>query len=157
MSALPSARVVRDVLGHVDIGAFRVTRNPSDQQQDSVYLWQVRGPKDVDGCREVLDEHRTYREAVTDARKRDRARTVKSRGDYVHLRFSATDLLKAIDDVIPTLLAAYERTTGPTLEEMNETLWTLINAACNARGQKTPKRLPEHWEPTMEPGGDPHG
>lgn len=74
MAKLPSAKEVRDVLGHVDIGAYRVSRNMMSAQQNWRFLWRVLGPEQTDGTREIIEEHASYREAVADARRMERLR-----------------------------------------------------------------------------------
>jgi len=71
---LPSAKVVRDVLGHVDIGAYRVSRNMLSAQQNWRFLWRVLGPEEADGTREIVEEFPSYREAVSFARKLEKLR-----------------------------------------------------------------------------------
>ncbi len=78
MSKLPSAREVRDVLLHVEIGEFSVRYNMLAGQQNCRFKWQVRGPL-VGVVREVLDEFATYREAVSDARRREKKRVLNAR------------------------------------------------------------------------------
>lgn len=79
MEKLPTARTVKDVLGHVDIGLYRVARNGSDQQADLSGQWRVLGLPDGDGVRPILDEHDTYRSAVVAARRRQRELNAKMR------------------------------------------------------------------------------
>ena len=68
--ANPGARAVRDVLGHIEVYEYRVSYQASDQWDDDRFPWQVRGPGDADGMRDVLDEFASYREAVADAKRR---------------------------------------------------------------------------------------
>ena len=67
VSTLPTAREVRTVLGHVEVGACLVFYK--NTWGDERFPWQVRGAKDADGDREVLDEFATYREAVRCAKR----------------------------------------------------------------------------------------
>jgi hypothetical protein len=69
----PSARQVRDALGHVDIGPHRVAH---DQRQDDRFPWRVLSAPDAEGFREEIDRFAQYREAIRFARKLERgART----------------------------------------------------------------------------------
>jgi hypothetical protein len=56
-------------------------------------------------------------------------------------------LLKAVDAALKTMVPIYFEgpASGMSLEEYNDVLWTLIKAACRARGEKVPERLPEDW------------
>lgn len=74
---LPAARLVRDVLGHVDIGPYRVRRNPWSGQQKMRFLWEVLGPEQSDSTRETLDEFARYIDACADARDRCRSDLIK--------------------------------------------------------------------------------
>lgn len=64
---LPTARDVRTVYGHVDIGDYRVRHY--DNWGDERFPWQVLGPCDENGERDVIESFPQYREAVAFAKR----------------------------------------------------------------------------------------
>jgi len=72
---LPSARVVKELLGQIDVGAYLVSHH--DNWGDERFPWRVLSPPDEQGFREILDEHAQYRTAVQDAYRRDQQRSKK--------------------------------------------------------------------------------
>lgn len=64
---LPTARVVKDVMGQIDVGVCRVSHH--DNWGDARFPWRVYGPPDEDGERAILDDFAQYREAVAFAKR----------------------------------------------------------------------------------------
>jgi hypothetical protein len=144
---LPTAREAKDSREYIVIGRYAVSYNPWDQQQNLGDLWRVHGPRQMDGTREILDQHSTYRESVRDARARETKDVESARYAYWRITSAAPEMIKAINNVLADMLPIYHDGSayGMSLEEWNAVLWTLIAAACKARGEKVPKALPKTW------------
>lgn len=141
----PTAREVKDVLGHVDIGHFRVSHNSAAGQQNMRFLWEVRGPETpAGGCREVLDEFATYREAVADARAREKKRSEKAVLEYARFGHKGREVLEALDDAIKELLDIYYNREA-SAEHQHEVLWHLLDVSRSARRLPRLHTLPTHW------------
>lgn len=59
---LPTARSVRDVLGHVDVGCCRVSYD--NRWGDERFPWVVYGPVTSDDMRDRLEEFPQYKQAI---------------------------------------------------------------------------------------------
>lgn len=142
---LPSAREAKESQRYVEIGRYAVSHNPLDQQQNSRFLWRVHGPLGEDGTRDILDDFATYREAVNDAKARERADVDARRSAYSRLCSEAPVLLATLDHAIAELLADYHGTAPFDCESQNALLWELIYVASRARGLPVPKEIPDEW------------
>lgn len=64
---LPTAKEVKQILGFVDIGKYRIDHH--DNWGDERFPWRVLGPADAEGFRETVEEFARYRDAVQFAKK----------------------------------------------------------------------------------------
>lgn len=127
-SSFPTAREVKEVLGHVDIGHFRVSHNSAAGQQNMRFLW----------------EFATYREAVADARAREKKRSEKAVLEYARLGHKGREVLEALDDAIKELLDIYYNREA-SAEHQHEVLRRLLDVSRSARRLPRLQELPTRW------------
>lgn len=92
MNTVPSAKTVRELLGHLDFGPYRVFFDPSEEE----FPWKVLGPpvKHRDLRYELKDEYATYRQAVRNASARSRGEFGRGPGDQAPARTNADRVAK---------------------------------------------------------------